>query len=74
MGLEKKFYTVDEIISLTGSSRATIYRLRGRGVIQFRKFGGRTVIPRLEFDQYMDDLPIIPAEAQPHPGRVKSRA
>ncbi|WFR96879.1 helix-turn-helix transcriptional regulator [Rhizobium tumorigenes] len=62
---QKRFYTLPEIIEITGVSLSTLYKLRSTGDLIFRKFGGRTVVLKGDFDAYVADLPICQAEPQP---------
>ncbi|MER8523331.1 helix-turn-helix domain-containing protein [Mesorhizobium sp. M0522] len=74
MELTKNFYTIKDLMHLTGVSRATIYNMRARGALQFRKFGGRPVVLRDDFDRYMDALPLVPAEPGPLPSHLRKSA
>ncbi|SDP55355.1 DNA binding domain-containing protein, excisionase family [Phyllobacterium sp. YR620] len=60
----KLFYSVAEIAMITGSTTAMIYKMRERGELVFRKFGGKTVILKSDFDAYIANLQVCPAEPQ----------
>lgn len=49
----KPFYTIAEVIALSGLSRSHLYNERARGRLQFHKCGGRTVILAESFAAWM---------------------
>ena len=52
-----EFLTVPEAAKLIRVSRRTIYRLIGRGEIQVKKVGRRSIIPRSAIDKFFSNTP-----------------
>ncbi|MDO8392486.1 MAG: helix-turn-helix domain-containing protein [Actinomycetota bacterium] len=50
----RRTYTVEEVASLLGISRATAYECVRRGDIPSRRFGRRIVIPQAELDVLLE--------------------
>jgi excisionase family DNA binding protein len=50
-------YTVADAARVSGIGRTTLYELLGRGEIQARKAGGRTLIPAESLRDYLKNLP-----------------
>jgi excisionase family DNA binding protein len=50
-------YTIEGAVEASGLPRTTIYELLGRGIIEARKAGRRTLIPAASLQAYLDSLP-----------------
>ncbi len=64
--VEKRMYSVAEVAEATGLCVATLYNMRTRGEITFRKAGRRTIILREDLERMIDKLSVCPAEPSPH--------
>lgn len=49
--------TIKEFQATFGLSRSTVYRLRDRGEISFRKIGSAVRIPRQDAEDWYETLP-----------------
>ena len=50
-------YSIPDAVHATGLPRTTLYELIGRGVLQARKAGRRTLIPADSLNGYLASLP-----------------
>jgi excisionase family DNA binding protein len=48
-----RFYTLQQLVELTGFSRPHFYNLHDRGHLTLRKAGGRTVVLREDVDAWI---------------------
>lgn len=51
---EYKFYSIDDLVSAGYGSRTTIYREMKDGKLPYLKIGGRVLIPRDQFNAYIE--------------------
>ncbi len=56
MSEDRLTYRLDEVIRLTGLSRATLYRLAARNELLFIKVCGRTLVARADLEAMVDRL------------------
>lgn len=56
MSDDRLTYRLDEVIRLTGLSRATLYRLAARNELLFIKVCGRTLVARADLEAMVDRL------------------
>lgn len=56
MSEDRLTYRLDEVIRLTGLSRATLYRLAARNELPFIKVCGRTLVARADLEAMVDRL------------------
>jgi excisionase family DNA binding protein len=56
MSEDRLTYRVDEVVRLTGLSRATLYRLAARNELPFIKVCGRTLVARTDLEAMMDRM------------------
>jgi excisionase family DNA binding protein len=49
-------YRLDEVVRLTGLSRATLYRLAAKNELPFIKVCGRTLVARLDLEAMVDRM------------------
>lgn len=55
--VDNSLMTIDEAASYLRLSRATIYKMVGRGDIVMRKLGCRSFLLRSDIDNYIEKLP-----------------
>ncbi len=55
--MEKSFYTVAEIIEITGLGRTKIYEEINSNALKAKKCGTRTLIEAASFEQWKNSLP-----------------
>jgi excisionase family DNA binding protein len=56
MSEDRLTYRLDEVIRLTGLSRATLYRLSARRELPFIKICGRTLVARIDLEAFIDQM------------------
>ena len=56
MSEDRLTYRIDEVVRLTGLSRATLYRLAARKELPFIKVCGRTLVARIDLEAMVDRL------------------
>ncbi len=67
--MQKKLYSIDEVIGITGLSRSSIYKARQLSLIKFRKFLGKTVVTAEDLDAFVSSLPEAELVEGPPPQR-----
>jgi excisionase family DNA binding protein len=70
---ERAVYSVREVAHLLSLSLGATYALVRAGEIPARRLGSRWVIPRVRFDQWLDECTVQP-EPDPAPPRETSPA
>ena len=55
--MEKSFYTISEVIKMTGLGRTKIYEEINLGFLKAKKCGARTLVPASSFREWQDNLP-----------------
>ena len=56
LGVEKRVYTVEEIMDILNIGKNTAYALVNSGVFHFVKVGGHYRISKKSFDQWLDNM------------------
>lgn len=56
LGVEKRVYTVEEIMDILNIGKNTAYTLVNSGVFHFVKVGGHYRISKKSFDQWLDNM------------------
>ena len=56
MSEDRLTYRLDEVVHLTGLSRATLYRLAARNELPFIKVCGRTLVARLDLEAMLERM------------------
>lgn len=64
--LEPLLLTTDEVASLLGTSRATVYRLLGKHALPVRRVGRRLKIPRSALINYCNPVVATEESASAH--------
>ena len=55
---EKRCYTVKEIQEMLGVSRVTVYELLKRGEHHYVIVGGKYLVSKKSFDEWLDQTPV----------------
>jgi len=55
---EKRCYTVKEIQEMLGVSRVTVYELLKRGELHYVIVGGKYLVSKKSFDEWLDQTPV----------------
>jgi predicted DNA-binding transcriptional regulator AlpA len=58
----QRFYTLQQLVKMTGFSRAHFYNEAARGKLVMRKAGGRTVVLAEDLDAWIATFEPLPAE------------
>jgi excisionase family DNA binding protein len=56
MSEDRLTYRLDEVVRLTGLSRATLYRLAAKNELPFIKVCGRTLVARIDLEAMVDRM------------------
>ena len=56
LGVEKRVYTVEEIMDILNIGKNTAYALVNSGVFHFVKVGGHYRISKKSFDKWLDNM------------------
>ena len=56
MSDDRLTYRIDEVVRLTGLSRATLYRLAARQELLFVKVCGRTLVARCDLEEFVNRM------------------
>ena len=62
--MEKLCYTAQELADMLGVSRPSIYRLLSKGEIAYHVIGGKFMINKKSFDEWIDSVPEIPEKCR----------
>ena len=55
---EKPFYTLKELAEILGLKPKSMYNLVYSGRLPARKWGGRWIVTRKDFERYLEELPM----------------
>ena len=55
---EKPFYTLKELARLLGLKPKSMYNLVYSGRLPARKWGGRWIVTKRDFERYLEELPM----------------
>lgn len=56
---EKPFYTLKELARLLGLKPKSMYNLVYSGRLPARKWGGRWIVTKRDFERYLEELPMV---------------
>ena len=59
-------FTIPDAVQASGLPRTTIYELIGKGALEARKAGRRTLIPADSLRRYLDGLPAAAIRTRPN--------
>ena len=55
---EKPFYTLKELADMLGLKPKSMYNLVYSGKLPARKWGGRWIVTKKDFEKYLEELPM----------------
>jgi excisionase family DNA binding protein len=60
---QREGLSIAEACNVAGIGRTKIYQAITQGQLKARKFGKRTLVLRSELQHFLDNLPVVPADA-----------
>ena len=58
MSNEKPFYTLKELADMLGIKHKSVYNLVYAGKLPARKWGGRWIVTKKDFERFLEELPM----------------
>ncbi len=55
---EKPFYTLKELADMLEKKKKSMYNLVYSGKLPARKWGGRWIVTKKDFEKYLEELPM----------------